>query len=49
MMSAPIIDYLFVLHGMSKKHLRSYDLEGEIINKSMKNRHVSFKMLKFIF
>jgi len=42
MMSATRINYTFTLRN---KHLRSSDLEGEIMNMLMNNRHVSFKSI----
>lgn len=49
MMSAPRIDYSLMLSGMSKKRLRSSNLEDKIVSRSTENRHVSFKFLNLRF
>jgi hypothetical protein len=48
MMSASTIYYPFILREKTKKHLRSSELEGEIITRSMNSRHVSFKSLDLL-
>jgi hypothetical protein len=48
MMSAPRVDYPFILHRMRQQGLRSSDLEGEIISGSVNNEHVSFKAFNLL-
>jgi hypothetical protein len=48
MMSAPRVDYPFILCKMRQQGLRSFDLEGEIISWSMNNIHISFKAFNLL-
>ena len=48
MMSAPKVDYPFVLRRMRQQDLRSSDLEGEIISGSTNSGHVSFKAFNLL-
>ena len=48
MMSAPRVDYPFVLHRMRQQGVRSSDLESEIIKGSANSRHVSFKAFNLL-